>query len=73
MFRTTFNIKIEENIQKVWKVIRTNLRSTVCEVAEEAVISKILYHEILTENLGMHRVAPKFVPCLLSEAEIKSC
>ena len=40
---------------------------TVREVAEEAGISKIMCHEILTENLGMHRVAANFVLCLLSE------
>jgi hypothetical protein len=37
-------------------VTRTIDRLTVCEVAEEAGISETLYHEILTENLGMHRV-----------------
>jgi len=26
-----------------------------------------MWHEILTENLGMHSVAAKFVLCLLSE------
>jgi hypothetical protein len=26
-----------------------------------------MYHEIITENFGMHHVAAKFVPCMLSE------
>jgi hypothetical protein len=37
------------------------------EVAEEGGISKTICDEILTENLGMHHVAAKYVPCLLSE------
>jgi hypothetical protein len=40
---------------------------TVHKVAEEARISKTVWDEIFTENLGMHRVAAKSVPCLLSE------
>ena len=39
---------------------------TVREVAEEVSISKTVCHEILTENLGMHRIAFKFVPHLLT-------
>ena len=30
-------------------------------------ISKTVCHEILTENLGMHRIAAKFVPRLLMD------
>jgi hypothetical protein len=33
----------------------------------EAGISKTMCHEILTEHFGMHHVAAKFVPYLLSE------
>jgi len=40
---------------------------TVREVAEEVSISKRVCHEILTENLGMHRIAAKFVPRLLTD------
>jgi hypothetical protein len=42
-------------------------RLTVHEVTEETGISKTTCHEILNENLGMHCVATKFVPCLLSQ------
>ena len=44
-------------------MIRSNGRLTVREVAEEAGVSKTMCHMILTENLGMHHVAAKFVPC----------
>jgi hypothetical protein len=57
----------EENIQKVRKVNRSSHRVTVCEIAEEAGISKTMCHEIRTENLSMHCIAAKFVPRLLSE------
>jgi hypothetical protein len=57
----------EENVQKVRKVICSSCHLTDCEVAEEVQISKTMWHEILTENLGMHGVAAKFVLCLLSE------
>ena len=39
---------------------------TVQEVAEEVGISKTVCHEILTENLRMHHIAAKSVPCLLT-------
>jgi len=49
--------KNEEKIQKVQKVAHSNCCLTVHKVAEEARISKPICDEILTENLGMHRVA----------------
>jgi hypothetical protein len=63
----------EENIQKVRKVFRSNRRLAVHVVAEEAGISKSTCLEILTESLGMHRVAAEFVPRLLSEDQIQNC
>ena len=63
----------EEIIQKFQKVIPSNYRLTIREVAEEAGISKTMFYEILTENLGMHHVAAKFVPHLLSEDQKQNC
>lgn len=48
--------KTDDNVAKVREVFRTNRRLTVREVAEEVSISKTVCHEILTENLGMHRI-----------------
>jgi hypothetical protein len=59
--------KTEDNAAKVREVIRSNRRLTVREVAEEVRISKTVCHEILTENLGMHHIAAKFVPRLLTD------
>jgi ribosomal protein S25 len=67
--RTTKN---EENIQKVRKVFRSNRRLTVHVVAEETGISKSTCVEILSENLGMLRVAAEFVPHLLSADQIQN-
>ena len=44
--------KNEENIQKVRKVIRSNCRLTIREVAEEAGILKATCHEILALAVG---------------------
>ena len=59
--------KTDNNVAKVCEVIRSNHRLTVREVAEEVSISKTVCHEILTENLDMHRIAAKFVPRLLTD------
>jgi len=48
-------------------VIHSNCHLTIHELDEEARISKTTYHEILTENLGMHYVAAISVPLMLSE------
>ena len=57
----------EENIQKVWNVIHSYGCLTLHEVAEVVGISKTMCYKILTENLGMHHVASKFVPHLPNE------
>jgi hypothetical protein len=59
--------KNEEKIQKVQKVTHSKCCLTIHKVAEKAGISKTICDEILTENLDMHRVAAKSVPCLLSK------
>jgi hypothetical protein len=59
--------KTDDNVAKFREVIRSDRRLTVREVAEEVSISKTVYHEILTENLGMHRIAAKFVPSLFTD------
>jgi hypothetical protein len=49
------NVKI--TCKKIRKVICSNCYLTICEVAEEVQITKTMWQEILTENLGMHGVA----------------
>jgi len=50
-------------------VIHQNRCLTVCEVAEEVGICKSSCHLILTEKRKMRRVAAKFLPRLLTDAQ----
>ncbi|KAG5331324.1 SETMR methyltransferase, partial [Acromyrmex charruanus] len=56
----------DENIDEVKKIVLANRRITVREVAEDLNISIGSCHSIFTNDLGMRRVAAKFVPKLLN-------
>ncbi|UYV60352.1 hypothetical protein LAZ67_1000919 [Cordylochernes scorpioides] len=56
----------DEKINEVEKMILTNRRITVREVAEDLSISIGSCHSIFINDLGMRRVAAKFVPKLLN-------
>ncbi|UYV83543.1 TTC21B [Cordylochernes scorpioides] len=56
----------DEKINEVEKMILANRRITVREVAEDLNISICLWHSIFINDLGMRRVAAKFVPKLLN-------
>ncbi|XP_011860288.1 PREDICTED: putative uncharacterized protein FLJ37770 [Vollenhovia emeryi] len=56
----------DENIDEVKKIVLANRRITVREVAEDLNISIGSCHSIFTNDLGMRRVAAKFVPKLLT-------
>ena len=53
-------------IEKVSNLIMSDRRLTIREIEEEVGISYGSVQAILTEDLGMRRVAAKFVPKLLS-------
>ena len=55
----------DENIDEVKKIVLVNRRITVREVAEDLSISIGSCYSIFTNDLGMTRVAAKFVPKLL--------
>ena len=59
----------DDHVEKVLAVIRQNRRLTVREFAEEVGIYKSSCHQILTDKLKMRRVAAKFVPRLLTDAQ----
>jgi hypothetical protein len=59
----------DDHIEKVRSVICENRRLTVREGSEEVGICKSSCHTIFTKKLKMHRVAAKFVPCLLTEEQ----
>jgi hypothetical protein len=50
-------------------MICENRPLTAREVSEEVGINKNFCHTILTEKLEMHRVAAKFVLCLLTDEQ----
>ncbi|UYV62855.1 hypothetical protein LAZ67_2002161 [Cordylochernes scorpioides] len=56
----------DEKINEVEKMILANRQITVREVAEDLNISIGLCHSIFINDLGMRRVAAKFVPKLLN-------
>ncbi|UYV80072.1 hypothetical protein LAZ67_18001593 [Cordylochernes scorpioides] len=56
----------DEKINEVEKMILANRRITVREVAEDLNISISSCHSIFMNDLGMRRVAAKFVPKLLN-------
>ena len=56
----------DKNIYEVKKMVLTNRRITVREIAGDLRISIDLCHSIFTNNLGMRWVAAKFVPKLLN-------
>ena len=56
----------DENIVEVKKIVLVNRRITVREVAEDLNISIGSWHSIFINDLGMTRVAVKFVPKLLN-------
>ena len=56
----------DENIDEVKTIVLANRRITVREVAEDLNISIGSCYSIFTNDLGMRRVAAKFVPKLLN-------
>jgi len=57
---------IEETVARVREIIRADRRLTIREVAEEVRIAFGTCQKILTEDLRIRRVKPKFVPRLLT-------
>jgi len=62
----------DDQVEKVLAVICQNHLMTVREVVKEVGICKSSCHLILTDKLKMCRVAAKFVPRLLTDAQKKN-
>lgn len=56
----------EEMIKKVYKIVNSDRRLKVHEIAEAAGISDDRVHSILHEHLGMRKLSARWVPHLLS-------
>ncbi|XP_042243396.1 protein GVQW3-like [Homarus americanus] len=58
-----------ENVERVQVAINENRRLTVRELEDDLGIPGTIVSEFLTQDLGMKRVAAKFVPRLLSQEQ----
>ena len=65
----TLSATNEENVQNVAKLLEADRRYTCEEKAYELDISHVSAYRILTERLQMRKVAPRWVPHMLSETE----
>ena len=61
--------KTNETVARVREIIRNNRQLTIREVIEDVGISYDSCQEILTKELGMSRIAAKFVPRLLTDEQ----
>jgi len=55
-----------ETIALIQETIRQDRRRTICDIAEEVDVGYGTCQRVLTEELGMQRVAAKFVPRILT-------
>jgi histone-lysine N-methyltransferase SETMAR len=66
------NSQNDENIAKIREKLNEDCRYTIDELLEVTRVSWSSVQHILTQDLGMKRVAAKFVPRLLTEDQRKS-
>jgi len=55
-----------EPVARIQELVRQDRRRTIHDIAEEVGIDYGTCQRVLTEELGMHRVAAKFVPRILT-------
>jgi len=55
-----------ETIARIQELVRHDRRRTIHDIAEEVRIGYGTCQQVLTEEVGMHRVAAKFVPRILT-------
>jgi hypothetical protein len=66
-----------ETVARIQELIRQDRRRTIRDIAEEVEVGYGTCQRVLTEELGMHRVAAKFVPRILTadqkQQRVKVC
>ena len=71
------SVRTQENAQKVIQFLTTDARKTLTEIAEETGISRSSTHNILKKDLKFSKLAPKFVPHILTDeqkaARVRMC
>jgi hypothetical protein len=58
---------IDENVEKVQKMVRSDTQLSVRMMAEELNLYRETVRKVLTEDLGMRKVSAKMVPRILSD------
>ena len=56
-----------ETLARIQDLVRQDKRRNIHDIAEEVGIGYGTCRRVLTEELGMHRVAAKFVPRILTD------
>ncbi|PNF32226.1 hypothetical protein B7P43_G17963 [Cryptotermes secundus] len=62
-------VRTHENVEKIHEIIKEDRRRTIEEIVELSGVTWSSVQQILTEDLGMKRVAAKFVPRLLTAGQ----
>ncbi|PNF21355.1 hypothetical protein B7P43_G18073 [Cryptotermes secundus] len=69
--------RTHENVEKNREIIKEDRRRTIEEIVELLVVTWSSVQQILTEDLGMKRVAAKFMPRLLTaekkQGHVEAC
>ncbi|VVC25866.1 Transposase, type 1 [Cinara cedri] len=69
--------RTNENVEKIHKIILEDRRQTIEKAVERSGVTRSSVQRILSEDLGLRRVAAKFVPRLLIEQQkqgrVESC
>ncbi|PNF41866.1 hypothetical protein B7P43_G15791 [Cryptotermes secundus] len=69
--------RTHENVEKIREIIKEDRRRTIEEIVELSGVTWSSVQRILTEDLGMKRVAAKFVPRLLTaeqkQGRVEAC
>ncbi|UYV78357.1 hypothetical protein LAZ67_16001064 [Cordylochernes scorpioides] len=59
--------RTDENVDRVLKVLRTDRRSSIQQIADTLHMSTFVVHGIVTEDLQMRKVCAKLVPKVLTQ------
>jgi hypothetical protein len=67
------NFTTPETVARIQELLRQNRRRTIYDIAEEVGIGYRTWQQFLTKELGMHHVAAKFVPRILTADQKQQC
>ena len=62
-----------ETVARIQELLRQDRRRTIHDIAEEVEVGYGTCQRVLKEELGMHHVAAKFVPRILTAVQKQQC